>query len=57
MCTSFVSMAEASLNMVRIFLEGVIEQLVLHAEPKTWKSEEPVWVNQWPLTEEKIDVT
>lgn len=38
----------------RVFLEGVT---VLHADPITWKSEEPVWMDQWPLIEEKIKAT
>lgn len=35
-------------------LGGAIEQPVLHADPITWKSDDPVWVDQWPLTDEKI---
>lgn len=40
-----------------IFLTRVIEQPVPHADPITWKSEDPVWVDQWPLTEEKTQAT
>lgn len=27
----------------------------LCADPITWKSDEPVWVDQWPLTSEKLE--
>lgn len=40
--------------MFREFLAEVIELPALHADPITWKTDIPVWVNQWPLTEEKI---
>lgn len=34
-----------------------IDQPVPHADPITWKSDVPVWVDQWPLTQEKVQAT
>lgn len=31
-----------------------MEAIVRTADPITWKSETPVWVEQWPLTSEKL---
>ncbi|AAA47732.1 pol protein, partial [Simian retrovirus 1] len=38
------------------FLTAAIDMLAPQqcAEPITWKSDEPVWVDQWPLTSEKL---
>ena len=33
-----------------------MEAIVRTADPITWKSETPVWVEQWPLTSEKLSV-
>ena len=31
-----------------------MEAIVFAADPITWKSQDPVWVEQWPLTKEKL---
>ena len=37
-----------------MFLVGASDSPVTHADPISWKTDEPVWVDQWPLTKEKI---
>ena len=32
----------------------ILEAVALAADPITWKSDDPVWVEQWPLTAEKL---
>ena len=31
-----------------------MEAIVFPADPITWKSQDPVWVEQWPLPKEKL---
>ena len=31
-----------------------MEAIVFAADPITWKSQDPVWVEQWPLHKEKL---
>ena len=31
-----------------------MEAIVFAANPITWKSQDPVWVEQWPLPKEKL---
>ena len=31
-----------------------MEAIVFAADPITWKSQDPVWVEQWPLAKEKL---
>ena len=31
-----------------------MEAIVSAADPITWKSQDPVWVEQWPLAKEKL---
>ena len=31
-----------------------MEAIVFAADPITWKSQDPVWVEQWPLPQEKL---
>lgn len=42
------------LEQDRDFLVGASDSPVTHADPISWKTDEPVWVDQWPLTKEKI---
>lgn len=32
----------------------IMEAIVFAANPITWKSQDPVWVEQWPLPKEKL---
>ena len=32
----------------------IMEAIVFAADPITWKSQDPVWVEQWPLPQEKL---
>ena len=35
-------------------IQSLMEAIVFAADPITWKSQDPVWVEQWPLTKEKL---